>query len=123
MIGYKNREVKHEKAKVYFNLHKKVFSVQQAGLVVLHTEALKLSSAGFTVNEAGRQRVLKEKRKNVHAFVTGKFEGLHEGNVPEGFRRAHYNPYDHNSFVDRETLQPITEATEVILEGKKIWYR
>jgi hypothetical protein len=123
MIGFKNREVTSKQSEVYFNLHKHVFSMVQDGLVVLHSDSVVLTEATFKVSEAGRQRVLREQKKNVHAKVHGHFEGTWEEDIPEGFRRAHYNPYDFDSFVDRETLEPLTEAEVVILKDKKIWYR
>jgi hypothetical protein len=123
MLGYKDRAVGLERSEVYFNLHKHLFSMVQNGLVVLHSESIVLTEVTFKVSEAGRQRVLRERRKNVHAKVYGDFQGTWEGDIPEDFRRAHYNPYDFDSFVDRETLEPIFEANEVILQDKKIWYR
>jgi hypothetical protein len=42
------------------------------GLVLGHASAVDLQEASFIVREAGRQQVIKEKRKNVHAFVRGK---------------------------------------------------
>jgi hypothetical protein len=61
---------------VYFNLHKKCFSVKalegvNKGKVVQHTDNIVLLLPKFKVSEAGRQRVLREKRKNVHAGVVG----------------------------------------------------
>ena len=64
------------RVKVYFNLHKKLFSVvalegDKKGKVIKHTDSIDLSMPIFRVQKAGRERVLKEKKKNVHAYVTG----------------------------------------------------
>lgn len=123
MIGYKDREVQNTKSKVYFNLHKEVFSVKQNGLVVLHTPALMLSNVTFQVSEAGRQQVLREKRKNVHAFVNGTFRGEYTGSAPRDWRQAYYNPYKTATFVDKETGVALLEAQDVILKDRQIWYR
>jgi hypothetical protein len=61
---------------VYFNLHKKVWSVKalegpNKGRVVAHRNALSLYHCTFKVSEAGRQRVIREQRKNVHAGIVG----------------------------------------------------
>ena len=61
---------------VYYNLHMKCWSVKalsgdQKGRVVAHAKAVDLQDCQFRVSEAGRQRVLREKRKNVHAGVAG----------------------------------------------------
>jgi hypothetical protein len=61
---------------VYFNLHKKVYSIRgrsgfYKGRVRYHAKALEITYPTFVVQPAGRAKVLKEKRKNVHAFVRG----------------------------------------------------
>ena len=62
------------KVQVYRNLNNGLISIQDlsTGLVLGHASAVDLQRATFIVREAGRQQVLKEKRKNVHAFVRGK---------------------------------------------------
>tara|TARA_R110000744_G_scaffold299835_1_gene409183 strand:- start:65 stop:487 length:423 start_codon:yes stop_codon:yes gene_type:complete len=59
---------------VYRNLHNGLISIKDVGtgLVLGHADAIDLQGATFIVREAGRQRVIKEKRKNVHAFVRGR---------------------------------------------------
>jgi len=47
------------------------YSIKQSGKVVAHTDFIMLKYANFIINEKGRQRVIKEKVKNVHAFVEG----------------------------------------------------
>jgi len=123
MLGYKNRSVRTQKSKVYYNLHKGLFSVKQDGLVVLHTRRVKLVNVHFQVSEAGRQRVLEERRKNVHAYVNGVFQGVPEYSTVEGFREAYYNPYKVDSFVDKETLEPLYEADTVYLIDRRIFYK
>ena len=56
---------------VYKNLHKDCWSVRQDGLVKAHAKELSLHSCVFKVSKHGRARVLKEKRKNVHAGIEG----------------------------------------------------
>ena len=65
---------------VYFNLHRKCYSIKSLsgvnkGRVVAHAEKVLLRDATFKVSEAGRQRVLRTKRKNVHAGVVGTLAG------------------------------------------------
>lgn len=64
------------RVEVYWNLHRKCYSVralkgEHKGRVILHATKLLLRDVKLVVREAGRQRVLKERRKNVHAFVRG----------------------------------------------------
>jgi hypothetical protein len=90
---------------VYFNLHKKVFSVramqgEKKGLVIAHMDKISIKNPHFKVSQAGRQRVLKEKRKNVHAFVQGEmmdFIGFDTRFDP--VLEVTYNPYKYEQFV------------------------
>lgn len=105
---------------VYFNLHKKCFSVKALegpckGLVIAHTNSAVLSDVTFKVSPAGRRRVLTERRKNVHAGAVGQLEG---GNylvqITERYMMLGtaitYNPYLYDSFVQRSTQQPVHNA-------------
>lgn len=108
--------------KVYWNLHKHRFSVQQDGLVKAHLSRVWLQDAHFVVNEAGRQRVLKERRKNVHAFVTGVMDVAIVGTrlIQDGQRiKVRYNPYEMATFQD-ELHREIHFAGMVKLEDRKI---
>ena len=97
------------KVKVYFNLHKKLFSVvalegKDKGRVIEHTDSIDLSMPIFRVQKAGRERVLKEKRKNVHAYVAGykcKLKSDEEIAKIGDYEwvKATYDPYKYDSFV------------------------
>lgn len=96
---------------IYFNLHKKCFSIkalegEYKGLVVAHRNEALVFDATFKVSEAGRQRVLREKRKNVHAGVVGEWIGAENGGdrlaldaVIINGSAITYNPYKYDSFV------------------------
>ena len=62
------------RVQVYRNLNNGLISIQDlsTGLVLGHASAIDLQEASFIVREAGRQQVIREQRKNVHAFVRGK---------------------------------------------------
>lgn len=88
---------------VYFNLHKHCFSVkalegERKGKVVAHLDAVNLKDVTFKVSKAGRERVLREKRKNVHAGVVGSFVSWME--TPDLGKLVRYNPYHTETFVD-----------------------
>ena len=61
----------NKKIEVYFNLHKKIWSVRQSGRVVLHTNYIQVKNPQYVVSQKGNERVRREKKKNVHAFVRG----------------------------------------------------
>lgn len=110
------------KVDVYFNLHKKTLSVRHKGKVVHHSDYVKILNPKFVVSEAGRQRVLREKRKNVHAFVRGELASL--VNDPkessENLQTITYNPYKYTSFVKKNDETIISTAEVAHIFGRHI---
>ncbi len=107
---------------VYWNLHKRLWSVRDraTGRVVAHAESLSLVAAVFVVSEAGRRRVLSEGRKNVHAGVAGAYcpaETPRPGSVPEDGTPVTYNPRTGPTFVRRDTGAPVLSAARVYLDA------
>jgi hypothetical protein len=120
-------QLKGKWVEVYYNLHKNVLSVRRGGRVQLHTEALELDNVKFVVQPAGREKVLKEKRKNVHAFVRGNYKcSGKNARLPWNslWKRVRYNPYNFKTFMVVHSsieLVPIHEAGRVIIKDKEIW--
>jgi len=109
---------------VYFNLHRKCFSVKalegaKKGRVVAHVNDAIVYNPTFKVSEAGRQRVLRERKKNVHAGVVGQwFEGEFNAKrcaelMEYTGRAVTYNPYRFDSFVYKNTETPINDQPRV----------
>ena len=102
---------------VYFNLHRKCFSVKalegiSKGRVIKHAHFVALENVTFKVSEAGRQRVLKEQRKNVHAGVVGTLVPCIDA---VGSERVTYNPYKGSNFTLCGTGDPILASTSAAL--------
>ena len=110
------------KVDVYFNLHKKTLSVRHKGIVIAHSDYVKIGNPKFVVSEAGRQRVLREKRKNVHAFVRGELLSTvnNSNEVLDNHSTITYNPYKYTSFVNKSNELPIHTANEAVIQGRKI---
>jgi hypothetical protein len=113
-----------ERVKVYYNLHKHTFSVQKNGLVVLHADYIKLEDVEFKVRQGGKDKVRKENSKNVHAFVIGNLVDFCQypcDEIPEEpvGDIITYNPYKYDTFVYRETEEPVIYATEVDMINSK----
>ena len=107
-----------EKVMVYYNLHKHTFSIQKNGLVVLHVDYVKLKNVEFRVRVGGKEKVRKEKSKNVHAFVIVTLEDFCEypcENIPQepDGEVVTYNPYLFDSFVFKKTKEPVFFAKSV----------
>jgi hypothetical protein len=99
----------------YFNLHKRCFSIRamegpEKGRVIAHRERVILYKGETRVSEAGRQRVIREQRKNVHAGIVGYWSD----DLPESMRKQYgicwlgsytlkYNPYKNKAFVSAVT--------------------
>ncbi len=98
------RTIKHKRrygrlVEVYRNLHNGMLSIRDVKTrrVIGHAGFVALENVQFKVSEAGRQRVLMERRKNVHAVVRG-----YECPVMDYIRietTARYDPYKYKTFV------------------------
>ena len=121
-----------DKIEVYRNLHKNCFSVRHKGKVVGYLyddEQLALTNVKFVVQPAGRAKVLRENKKNVHAFVRGEYVGF-ENNLTNNlyfgefedldFYAVSYNPYKSDKFVVKETGKPIESNSEALIKGGKV---
>ena len=115
----------------YFNLHKHCLSIRPMGGKVSHFSGVVFSDASFVVSKAGRERVIREKRKNVHAFVRGtpvttlpvgqNGTPLVENCKAAGLRRVTYNPYKYERFVIKSTGQEVVWADRVYVVGRSIY--
>ncbi len=101
--------------RVFKNLKYGCYSIMQRGVIRASAKQVRLSDVEFRVRESGRQRMLREKRKNVHAFAVGRLvDYVHPGDARELVRMegrdAFYDPYRYASFVDCETKAPVTSV-------------
>lgn len=117
------------KVAVYKNLHKGCYSVKalsgpEKGRVVKHVDSIVLESVEFRVQKQGRERVLRDQKKNVHAFVVG----VEKDKLSNKYRiQVAYNPYKYSTFVyrdintDDEYLHSIYKADEAELNERGIF--
>ena len=154
----KNETLEHgDRVEVYRNLHNNTFSVRLLrprlgrgghssglnprwrlkGKVIKHLEnwmTLNLQNVKFAVQPAGRDKVRREGRKNVHAFVRGTVVGAEDHNFVETFKEkctewVTYNPYQNDTFVanvaDPETtfttFQSVLKANLVTLNQGNVY--
>ena len=130
---------KHKPVQVYRNLHKKCWSIRQGGKVVAHTKTLRLSSCTFHVQPAGHKKVLKEQRKNVHAYIKGYLvDKGDKRSILESFyyfikehkkhkntdHRVSYNPYKYDYFYNVKTQEKIDKKLDYILMDSdgEVWF-
>lgn len=110
---------------VYKNLTKSCFSVRsvETGKVIAHVASLQLRNARFKVSEAGRKRVLKEGRKNVHAGVEGELlidpnDFLPDEKFPVC---VFYNPYNSPACFYNNKCLRVDEAEQVLFKDGKVF--
>ena len=126
-----------EKVDVYKNLHNGLWSVldRKTRCVVGHVRHVCMDDAKFIVQPAGRRRVLKENRKNVHAFVRGVLKGYGETglfcyHLSDGQKERlkadtqefiTYNPYKFDTFYTKNDEKPIHKARWAHLTDKGVY--
>ena len=95
-----------DRIRAYYNLHRKCFSVQdyKTGLVIEHTDKLFVTNAMFVVRKSGNERVKKEGKKNVHAFVNGIRQSKWI-KPTMNYQEVSYNPYTMEYFQYKRIIQ------------------
>lgn len=103
---------------IYRNLHTGGFSIRHRGLVIERADDIVAENVTFKVNDGGRQRVIREKSKNVHAFVVCDKYKLTVNNNAD-LKVITYNPYKLSTFTCED--QPIASANKVALSKGKCY--
>ena len=116
---------------IYRNLRKNCLSIQSRepenyGKIIGYCKSIFLKRPKFIVREKSRLRVLKEGRKNVHAFIVGECPHLHlwswQKNVTMSGNpttKVFYNPYKYSTFVDKDG-NPVYKARAVVVNTNYI---
>ena len=114
---------------VYKNLHKDCWSLKQDGLVKAHMHDLTMFDCSFRVNAKGREKVLKEKRKNVHAGISGYIDSPWVMNALavqtkfSNIKLAKYNPYKYSTFVrSDDNTKPVFWSSSVRMTKDKVHF-
>lgn len=120
---------------VYKNSHKNCFSVRDclSRKILGYSNRLVLRNCKFVVQQGGRNRVLKEKKKNVHAFVRGNFDTeehnitnsggdlffIYNNTRPFLYNEIRYNPYKNKCFERLD--KKIDKLDFVYFEGVQVY--
>ena len=93
-----------QKVRVYWNLHKKTWSIQdcKSGLVIDHKKCVVLEG-NFVVRKGGQKRVRQEGKKNVHAFAVGYIAEEQDIDNSAYHHKVSYNPYKNDFFMRSST--------------------
>lgn len=135
------------RVRIYYNLNKAVWSIKAMegpfyGKVIAYAKAVTLDDAHTVVSQAGRERVLRERKKNVHAYIDGTLntvQGLEMrqypvdlGNletdeqswVPAVVQQVKYNPFQVAHFYwehDGETTEHQTLDRVLMTAERKVF--
>ncbi|WP_374723110.1 hypothetical protein [Peribacillus tepidiphilus] len=121
IVNSGNELRKGQQIQVYRNIRKGIFSIKDVKTrrVIAYGTDIKLSNIKMQVQKLGRERVRREKWKNIHAFVTGTYEGVDQIDINEGWDLIYYNPYTTETFIKKATGEAIFSAEKAYLsEGK-----
>ena len=128
---------------IYYNLHNNLWSIKDTKTkhVVGHAGIIILADVQPVVSENGRQRVIKERRKNVHAYLRGKIVSLgdfhsykgrrkpaeatcrnHSMDGLDDYRPITYNPYARGDFYYKDDDKTFTSADTAFLSSDRRVY-
>ena len=113
--------------RVFKNWQRGCYSVMQDGVVRASARQVLLRDVEFLVRASGRERMLRLKRKTVHAYAVGYLEDLVHPNESASLpaidgRYTVYDPYRFMTFVDRDTQQPVLSSHRVLLAEDGVVY-
>lgn len=110
---------------VYWHSRRRVWSVRGGkDDPVWHVRSLTLANVVFKVNEAGRQRTIREHVKCVHAYCCGDDLGSAEPDlIPQlEMVRVGYNPYERPFFAVKSSGKRVDNARwAFLLEDGTVW--
>jgi len=100
--------------RVYRNLTRNCYSIQQGGIVKAHADSVALEDVSWTVSQPGRRRVIRDGKKNVHAFAVGHLVPATTG---ANAAQVWYNPFKVDSFrCDLDWDSPLTKSDGAYLD-------
>lgn len=109
--------IQSNRVMIYRNLTKGCWSIKdkKTNRVIHHADVVRLRGCTFKVSQAGRERVVREQKKYVHAYVIGELDSFHGVTLLDSWQRVRYNPYINTSFVRNDDTK-IEEADEVFFD-------
>lgn len=104
--------------RVFRNWKRGCFSIMQGGLLKASARSIRLRDVEFLVRASGRERMVRQQRKNVHAYAIGHLEDFVQAGdqrimAPLGGRGFLYDAYRFETFVDAEDHSPVHGASMV----------
>jgi hypothetical protein len=116
---------------IHRNLNKPPYwSIKQSngskkiGKVIGYDTSILLKDVKFIVLKSGQERARSEQTKNVHGGAVGKIVDSGGNYNTNGWTLVTYNPFIDDTFIEKETGEPIYTAKEAVLKNtKEIWVK
>lgn len=112
--------VKGQKVRVYRNLINGQFSIQdyKTRLVCAYSDSFSLENVHFFISKKSQKRARNEKVRNVHAYAIGYYNPEIIGEIGEEIT---YNPFYHETFIEKNTSKSISSIDRLLFIDKKIF--
>lgn len=125
--GFRGRTLQiGDLVKVHRNLNNGLWSItaktgEYKNKVVHHCASISISDVNFVVSEAGRARVKREGRKNVHAWCVGVITSIdNTHHNTENSKQVTYDPYKFGFFYAADDVpSPFESLPELHFIGTK----
>jgi len=72
----------------------------------------------FLVQPAGREKTVRERRKRVHAYISGYVCTEQEARDSGEGHMVRYDPYEMTTFIYTDTEEPVHEAAAVVMDDR-----
>lgn len=114
--------------RVIRNWKRNCYTILQNGVPKASAKQVRLADVEFRIRPSGRDRMLRERKRNVHAYAIGRlidFTYPDEDRVLEKIhgRTVSYSPYGKAAFMDIESNTPVTVAETVHFGEDGVVYR
>jgi hypothetical protein len=113
-----------QKIRIYRNLNNGTMSIQRhlirSWRVVGHVTHAVVRDVCLHLSESGRQRVIRDLRKNVHAWGEGILVAPDCPEIDAPIDLA-YNPYQDATFVERGTKRPILKCRYLVVRDNRVF--
>lgn len=112
-----------QKCRIYRNLNNGTMSLQlkvNGWYVAGHVTDAIVQSVKFHISEASRLRVIRDGRKNVHAWGEGLLIAQFKPEIDAPIDLS-YNPYEDTTFCERGTKRPIERCQYLVVRDNAVF--
>lgn len=112
-----------QRCRIYRNLNNGTMSLQlkvKGWFVAGHVTDAIVRDVSFHISEASRQRVIRDARKNVHAWGEGILIAQFQPEIAAPIDLS-YNPYEDTTFIARDSKRPIARCQYLVVRANAVF--